>query len=116
MWKALLHYRPDSDAYDLYVRRDLPDGTRQYVKPIEMAELASPHGISHPCMEGHERDAGAFCEALAQAAWDSGWRPQGFADHKNELTATRAHLEDMRRIAMAAVKSKFPLPQEPERP
>ena len=45
-------------------------------------------------------DVTGFLQAALDAAWELGLRPTGFSDHTNELTATRAHLEDMRRLAL----------------
>lgn len=44
-------------------------------------------------------------QAVLDEAWRIGMRPKGFADHTNELTAVRYHLEDMR--AMAKVPERF---------
>lgn len=44
-------------------------------------------------------DVTAFLQAALEEAWRVGIRPRGFADHTNELTAVRYHLEDMRKIA-----------------
>lgn len=40
-----------------------------------------------------------FVQVILNEAWEHGMRPSGFADAKNETTAIRAHLEDMRQIA-----------------
>ncbi len=45
-------------------------------------------------------DVTGFLQAALDAAWSVGLRPRGFADHTNELTAVRYHLEDMRTLAM----------------
>jgi hypothetical protein len=58
--------------------------------------------------DGHEGDCfdpqeGILADDLIQnivnAAWERGFRPHGFSDVKNETTAIRSHLDDMRAIA-----------------
>lgn len=41
---------------------------------------------------------GNFIQAIIDAAWDAGMRPANFKEHESELTATKYHLEDMRKI------------------
>lgn len=43
-------------------------------------------------------NAEALIQDIVNKAWDAGFRPAGFADVKNETTAIRAHLDDMRTI------------------
>lgn len=44
-------------------------------------------------------NAGEIVQAILDAAWEAGFRPRGFSDVKNETTALRGHLEDMRALA-----------------
>lgn len=39
-----------------------------------------------------------FCQAIMDEAWNEGMRPTGFTDVKNETTAIKYHLEDMRKL------------------
>lgn len=50
---------------------------------------------------GHEGigNADQLIQGIMDKAWDAGFRPAGYADVKNETTALRAHLDDLRRIA-----------------
>lgn len=56
--------------------------------------------------EGDQFDSGAgigradaLIQGIVNKAWDAGFRPAGYADVKNETTAIRAHLDDVRTIA-----------------
>lgn len=56
--------------------------------------------------EGDMFDLGAgigrateLIQGIVDKAWEAGFRPAGFADVKNETTAIRAHLDDVRMIA-----------------
>lgn len=56
--------------------------------------------------EGDRFDDGAgignadeLIQSIVNRAWEAGFRPAGFTDVKNETTAIRAHLDDMKAIA-----------------
>lgn len=40
-------------------------------------------------------------QSILDAAWEQGLRPTGFQDIKNETTAIKSHLDDMRRLVFA---------------
>lgn len=44
-------------------------------------------------------DADQLIQSIVDRAWESSFRPAGFSDVKNETTAIRAHLDDVRTIA-----------------
>lgn len=43
--------------------------------------------------------ADEMIQAIVDRAWEAGFRPSGFGDVKNETTALREHLADMKSIA-----------------
>jgi len=44
-------------------------------------------------------EVNAFLQAMLDAAWEQGLRPQGYVEKTDELAAVRYHLEDMRHLA-----------------
>lgn len=55
-----------------------------------------------------ERDAEAFLRAALNCAWELGLRPDGLDDTREQIAATRKHLEDMRAIAFHKVGATKP--------
>ena len=43
-------------------------------------------------------------QSIVDAAWEKGIRPRGFSDVKNETTAIKSHLEDMKTVAFHLLK------------
>ncbi len=41
----------------------------------------------------------SLIQAVMDRAWEAGFRPSGFTDVKNETTAIKNHLDDMRTVA-----------------
>ena len=44
-------------------------------------------------------DVRSFLQAASDAAWEIGIKPKQLEDSRNELAATKYHLEDMRQLA-----------------
>lgn len=44
-------------------------------------------------------NADQLIQVILDKAWEAGFRPSGFSDVKNETTAIKAHLQDMRSLA-----------------
>lgn len=105
-WKAFIDPRPWKMTARLFLVREELGGKQSVIKPIE-AEVIEQGLEMIPALDLDIGDMRSLCTAIAQAAWEQGWRPQAAQDHKNELTATRAHLDDMRRISFLAVEGKF---------
>lgn len=104
-WQFFVDDKPWLGARDLYVRIRAPDGSLHTVQemratPTEDGLVPSPL-LSETWNDQQDNlgDVTGFLSAAMQAAWDLGMRPKGFADHSNELTAVRYHLEDMRLLA-----------------
>lgn len=45
-------------------------------------------------------------QAVMDSAWEAGFRPRGFSDVKNETSALREHLADLKAIAFHQLKIK----------
>lgn len=104
--KARVTYLPGWDGYALTIVDRFPDHTIRFVQEIRWTEQAPPSLVA-PVEEGNSQE---LIQAILDAAWAEGFRPKGFADHQNELSATRRHLEDMRCFAFQ--KSGVTLPSE----
>lgn len=105
-WQLFVDDKSWMGKRDLYVRCRAPDGTLHAVTTMQ-THATEPGLVYEPLLsesredvQDNTGDVSGFLQAALQAAWDLGMRPQGFADHKNELTAVRYHLEDMRTLAM----------------
>lgn len=106
-WRFFARYDITNDGYELFITRTDYHGKRFFLKPLAMDEhpvgLAPPVSPTIPAWshtpETEPTDARGFLQAALDAAWEIGLRPKGFADHKNELTAVRDHLADMRKLA-----------------
>jgi len=93
------------DGFELFIFGREYDGSRFFFKP---AIVERPDGIkpievflSHDNKSGIE--AKEFCQAVMDAAWQEGMRPTGFTDIKNETTAIKYHLEDMRTLVFKSL-------------
>lgn len=91
-------------GHRLYVIKERPDGTgfsvqkptckaRQQYESIGYEDAFLDDG-SMP-----ESDVKAFLQAASDAAWEIGIKPKQLENAKNELSAVRYHLEDMRQLA-----------------
>lgn len=52
-------------------------------------------------------NADQLIQAILDKAWESGFRPSGFSDVKNETSAIKAHLKDMRVLAFHKIGAKL---------
>lgn len=98
-WRVYARYQDFSDNVEIAVSFTDPHGKRSFVEPPlvfrEREGFIPPEDVDL----ARNIDGMAFLQAFLDAAWDLGLRPKGFEDHKNELTAVRYHLEDMRKLA-----------------
>lgn len=81
--------------------------------PLFLTKLVLEEGMMGDYREPlRHKDIGApvreIAQAILDAAWDAGLRPNGFSDVKNETVAIRAHLNDMRCITFAKLNIKEP--------
>ena len=102
LWKAYLEDRPWEMRRCLHVVRMQEPGKLGVVKELTFETVnegmvtARENGLLG-ALSFEETDD--FLRAIMDTAWEAGLRPTGFADHTNELKATRFHLEDMRLLA-----------------
>lgn len=69
--------------------------------PMETGAIVADDDFTIPARVQEESGVKGqeFLQAVMNHAWDMGFRPTGFMDTKNEVSALRAHLHDMRALA-----------------
>lgn len=67
-------------------------------RPVEFA-FVEPHLTAEPCLTIEDEEAQQWIDEL----WRAGYRPSEGTGSAGSLAATERHLEDMRRIAFAAM-------------
>ncbi len=100
-WQMRVANNPCSFAVDIFIFRTLADGKGQYVSnlsgeagvEVTMVEQAQ---LMRPAMTIDGTDG--MLQAISDGLFNFGIRPTQEPILKNELTATKAHLEDMREI------------------
>lgn len=104
-WQFFVDDKQWMGERSLYIRRRAPDGSLLSVVALQM-DHAAPGLVVAPALtetreavQDNAGDVTGFLQAALETAWALGLRPPGFADHSNELTAVRYHLEDMRHLA-----------------
>jgi hypothetical protein len=112
-WTFFLDYQAWMDDRRLFIQHTTQDGQRSIVQPFQAAPVERGQRYDIATLSESRADTDDLCgdvtnflQAALECAWEQGLRPKGFADHANELSATRAHLEDMRSLAL-----KIPPPE-----
>ena len=112
-WKFFSRYEIAWDQDQLWMVFTDHNDRRLVVKPLEFEPGERYVAPKEPSLGSFEfsraeapRDVRGFLQAALDAAWEMGLRPKGFADHANELTAVRYHLEDMRALAKIPARPK----------
>ncbi len=88
----------------LLVSARRPDGVRVTLEPFQFKEAEMGATAAPALVETREErldnlgDVTGFLQAVVNAAWDHGIRPDAMTDRAGELGATKAHLEDMRTL------------------
>lgn len=97
----------------LFIHRhpDVPISGVGVVQPMAITTVAENEYIDTPFIEARRGgdEVTLFLQAALDAAWERDLRPTGFADHANELRATKDHLADMRALVFADGKLWPPL-------
>lgn len=105
-WHAVVEESSWGRTRKLFLGVRQPRGHSLIIAPF-LAQIVDPEAEAQDATltETHEErrdnlgDVTGFLQACMDEAWRIGLRPTGFADHSNELTAVRYHLEDMRALA-----------------
>lgn len=101
-WEFFVESRDYGFQKDLFIRCETGREEYSLVKPLvmERMEFGGPETPTISTAGMGDRNAViGFLQGALDAAWKLGLRPAAFADHTNELTAVRYHLEDMRALA-----------------
>jgi hypothetical protein len=102
-WNAAV-FQDSFGSTHLLVSARRPDGVRVSVLPLQF-KTVDFGAVSEPVLsETHEEradnlgDVTNYLQAIVNAAWEHGIKPEAMKDHRGELGATKAHLEDMRAL------------------
>lgn len=100
-WKVYARYEDFADRLVIAAAHRDHMGMRSFIQaPLTLRTYDECARIEDADVDlMRDMDGQAFLQAMLEAAWEIGLRPKDFADHKNELTAVRYHLEDMRMLA-----------------
>lgn len=85
----------------LIIKKNM-DGSSEVFSPMEFKKLKK-HSLATPFLENtldNEDIVKDFMQAICDEAWENGIYPCQLADKKDELAATKYHLEDMRTLVL----------------
>ncbi len=99
-WQMRVANSPSSFAVDVYIFRNVAEGKREYISNLSgpagmVATTIDEGGRMEPAMR-IDRGSTEILQALADGLHDFGVKPRQEPILKNELTATKYHLSDMR--------------------
>lgn len=81
-----------------------PDGSEQLGKlefvPLAESVFLDPYKDATVSV-GASVDGTVFLQTILDHAWSVGMRPVGFLDVKNEMSAVKSHLHDMRALVFS---------------
>lgn len=104
--KTRIIYEPMFDDFKVAILTTSFDGKRYILKNTKFIEY-NPYElpIVEPTLDINQEGIGidnkTIIQSIMDAAWEEGMRPIGFRDIKNETTALKNHLNDMRRLVFA---------------
>lgn len=101
-FKVYTEHREYAEELCLYIVEERPDGRIAVAKPVELEFEVKERGeIRKPTMVIYKPMAIPFLQSIANACEKIGILPEGKPILENELTATKYHLEDMRKMTFA---------------
>jgi hypothetical protein len=104
-FKVYTEYRDFAEDFCLYIVEERPDGRVAIAKPVDLEFEVKERGeIRKPTMVMYKPVAIPFLQSIANACEKIGILPEGKPILENELTATKYHLEDMRKITFALTR------------
>lgn len=99
--KVYLDYERHLNAVSMWIVGIKENGNRVFVKPVDMTfEEVEEGAYREPTFRFDRHFADEFLESLAGELINMGYRPDELKAKEGELTATKYHLEDMRKIAL----------------
>jgi hypothetical protein len=105
-WEVFLEPLPRFGyiGHRIYVALRRHDGSLAIVEPpltlrtLEQHSFMVPEDALIDDSKSEHFESRLFLQAMADAAWDAGIRPTQMRAVTDEMTATKYHLEDMRRL------------------
>lgn len=98
-WKVYVDTKTWNRNTKIFVTADGHDGRRILITRAIMREIDYGQSADELCfIDADTPEATGLLQAFIDAAWAAGLRPEGYEEPQNELKATKAHLNDMRRI------------------
>lgn len=109
-WEFFVESKDYGFRNNLFIRCETGREEWALVEPLVLTKLEPNGAGEQPTLEsrgpGGKNAVIEFMQGALDAAWKMGLTPSGFADHTNELTAVRYHLEDMRALAKVPARAK----------
>lgn len=101
-WKVHTRYDVGIDTTRMLIVRENWDGTRDYVRPLELHQLKGVLGPSDFTVSDDSRFVTKdFLRAMMNEAWNMGMRPDGFGDTSLQVKALTEHKDDLRTLLFA---------------
>jgi len=96
--KFYAHYAPEQLSFNIYIRA----GENHVGQPmhVELVEFDTARSFVEPTVRLPRHEA----QALFQAMWDAGLRPNDGEGTSGHVAALKYHLEDMRRLVFKEKK------------
>lgn len=96
-------------------RKDGDDSDNSIAVLESMTFVSFPNYVVLPTMEPPIPDGIPFLQAMLNAAWEAGLRPDGYKDIAGQMQAIREHRDDMRTIAFNKLGIAVPPPPTKQR-
>jgi hypothetical protein len=98
-----LHVEEDFRSRDvrLFVEHKSDMGGRSVLVGLMFDEYSPEREVDGRLLP-YEDSQRQFLQAIVDGAWEAGFRPSGYGDVKESLSAKDAHLQDMRALAFHA--------------
>jgi len=101
-WEVHVDYQTHANKCDIYIFRNLTDGRELITEfkngEIVLERLAFGAIVPNPTMSIRGQFIKPFLQAFADVCYKEGIMPEKQPIIENELTATKYHLEDMRKL------------------
>lgn len=101
-WRIWVERSDYTRTTEVHILNEMSDGSVDVITNITFERVGPENrarGVSMPIADGEE-----FLRAALNAAWEYGLRPDGFMDTREAMVATKAHLADMRTLALEGIR------------
>lgn len=98
MIKIYIGQEPHMMQTNLWIMKEYPDGRRIYANPTEFTFSEKTEGsLVEPTLKFTSIEGSEFLRGLAESLANAGYKVD-LSHDRGELKATKAHLEDMRKL------------------